>query len=369
MTHALRSEVRAHHRNLALVIGAFASVLIIIQVRFSINSRQMRQIMYDLRNEQLKHSIEQANHQYISKADRIKIDFAIGGFPKCGTTSLMLALNTNETFMGYEKEQDLKEIHHIRKGKMDEFNSMFEYSKGKTTQKGKRIKNGFKSPEILMSEDFIKNMERYYPDTDLILSLRHPVLHFQSLYNYKLRPEKYLGVRPDPLSLIGDCGHQCFNNCIPNKYRGACTSKSNFHYGLSRIMLTPMNTTQELDLIDHNDWSRHPGYRGRVFLLELGQIGDVSTIRKKQFTNDLESFMGLDLNTVEFPRHNVNNNTFIDICDHKNKPVRDVLMRTASNASMWIERYFLKSPRVTVANPTHFVELIRTWRRDPCDKQ
>jgi hypothetical protein len=285
----------------------------------------------------------------------------------------MKSLNTKETFLGYENENDLKEIHLLRHGLVDEFKAMYKDHMQKKNVDGKPILNGFKSPEILMSQEFIKNIESEFPDTDLIVSTRHPVLHFQSMYNFKYRSSKFSGKRPDPLSLIGNCAHQCLRNCAPirkGQNRGVCTGKSYFQYGLSRIMLTPMNTTPELDLLDNIDWSRHPGFRGNLFLLELGQIADTNTTRKHMFTNDLEDFLGLDVDTVVFaPRNETRNREkIIDICDERNKPLRDILVESGTKASIWIQDYLLKSPRVIVSNSAHFLHLINTWKSDPCEE-
>ncbi len=280
----------------------------------------------------------------------------------------MHMLNTRETFMGFENSKELQEIHLLRHGLVDDFKALYQNHIGKKTSKGKPIIKGFKSPEILQSEDFMTNMEIHFPETDLIVSMRHPVYHFQSMYNFKFRSKKFTGERPDPLTLIGNCGFQCFNNCVPDdgNNRGVCTQKSYFHYGLSRIMLTPMNTTEELDLVDNNDYSRHPNYRGNVFLLELGQLGDANNTRRGSFLNDLERFLGLELNSVDIPDRNKYNEKYINICDSKYQPIRDLLVEVGTKASKWIKEYLLQSPRVTISNPDHFLQLIEKWQRDPC---
>ena len=296
----------------------------------------------------------------------IHFSWHFSGFGKCGTTTLM---KTNETFMGAENNNDLKEIHLLRKGLFYEFKEIYKDHIGKKTPEGKPILNGFKSPEILMSESFIRNIELKFPYMDFIVSMRHPVLHFQSMYNFKFRSKKFSGKLPDPLHLIGDCGHECNNNCIPSGLRNVCTGKSYFHYGLSRIMLTPMNSTEELDLLDNIKWSRHPGYQGNIFLMQLEQIADSNITRRNKFTNDLENFLGLDENTVIFrPHRNKTKENHIDICDDRNKPIRDVLVNMGTKASKWIQNYLLHSPRVVVPNRDHFLELLHQWQRDPCQQ-
>lgn len=288
------------------------------------------------------------------------------GFGKCGTTTLMRTLhNTSEVFMGFEKDEDLREIHLLRHhDAVDEFKEMYKNHTSSTSSTKKTIK-GFKSPEILMSQSFMENIETHFPDIDFIVSTRHPVLHFQSLYNFKLRSKKFKGERPDPLSLIGDCIDS--NESIYKKARGVCTMQSFFHYGLSRMMLTPMNTTHELNLIDSNEWSRHPDYRGNIFLIEIGQLGDKNITRKTQFTNDLEDFLGLTTDSLYWhPKSNKTKERFLDICEERNKPIRELLVEMGTKAANWIKHYLLESPRVLVANREHFIQLIEQWKFDPC---
>ena len=274
--------------------------------------------------------------------------------------------------MGKKDTERVKEIHLLRHPNLiNEFKAIFKDHIGKRTPNNdKPIINGFKSPEVLMSEQFMMNMETYFPETDFIVSTRHPVLHFQSMYNFKFRSKKFSGERPNPLSLIGNCGHQCFDDCVPKvgENRGVCTRKSYFHYGLSRFMLTPMNTEEELDLLDHIDWSKHPGLRGNIFLLEIGQIGDMNMTRRGQLTNGLEDFLGLETNSVTIPPRNPNREKehHFDVCEDRYQPVRDVLVEMGTKASKWIQEYLLKSPRVVVSNRDHFLELINKWQSDPC---
>ena len=306
----------------------------------------------------------------------------LSGFEKCGTTSLLYSLNKHpETYMGYDDEENLKETHLLRNGLVKEFRDMYRGHRDVKPELGKPTINGFKSPEILMSQSYIHNMEKYFPYTDFIISTRHPILHFQSLYNYKFRPDKYSGERrPDPIALIGSCGHQCVKHCVPKNasqygdlkenrgsLKSVCTNKALFHYGLSRIMLTPMNTTEELVLLDHNDWSKHSNFKGRIFLTEIGQLGDKNETRKAEFTRGLEDFLGLTPNSFDWKTIiNAGTVKYIDICDLEHKPVRDRLLEIGTNASKWILTYFMKSPRVVVANRDHMIELITAWQTDPC---
>jgi len=299
------------------------------------------------------------------------LHFMIGGFGKCGTTTLMKSLNTRQTFMGFENDEDISEIHLLRKDKLNVFNDIYKDHIGKMTEDGLPILNGFKSPELLQSDTFLRNVETHFSDTNIIISTRHPVLHFQSLYNFKLRDKKFSSrKRPDPLSLIGDCAHTCTSDCVP-KSRGVCTKKSYFHYGLSRLMLTPMNTSEEAKLLDYSSLSKHSGFKGNLFLLELGQLADDNITRQGAFLNKMEDFIGLETNSVSLYSNSGNRTRekYIDICEESNRPIRDILVEMGTKAAKWIREYLIHSPRVVVANRDHFVQLINKWESDPCEER
>ncbi len=268
-----------------------------------------------------------------------------------------------EIFLGSDRHDDFESNLFFR-GKIKQFNETFRMHPGIET-----TINGFKSPEILTMRQCIHNIEEHFPEIDLIVSTRHPISFFESLYNYKFRREKYKGEPTDPLNLIGNCCYQCKRNCIDLRTsKCTCTSKALFHYALSRIMLTPMNTTEELDLLDYNDWSKHPKFQGRVFLTEIGQFTDRNETRKGQWNKYLENFLGLTPDSFVWEKvaKNTSRDKLIQICDDKYKPIRDELIAIGKKSSKWILEYFMKSPRVVIPNQEHFVELVTAWQYDYC---
>ena len=108
------------------------------------------------------------------------IEFAVTGFPKTGTSYLLRhLLNTEETFMGEEE-------HCLSSSGISTKISM--YRRGRMTEDGTtRIKNGLKCPRDLEDVHGLANYEKFFPSTNFIVSLRHPILWFQSFYNYKVR--------------------------------------------------------------------------------------------------------------------------------------------------------------------------------------
>lgn len=151
-----------------------------------------------------------------------------------------------------------------------------------------------------------------------------------------------------------------------------------------------------------------------LFLYEISQLSDKNESRASQLRDDLQDFLDLEQpisqmiwfkpgrNHSSVPAQKTVNRLKIDICqsqygkqvDYVKRidyvalvshllrsdtqtltlgrcnlldDIRDVLMRQAVNASLWIRQYFVKSPTVKVSSKDYFVEeLMTSWERDPC---
>ena len=347
-----------------ILLRSFLYVLIILVVNeFSFNkSNTEKQRLYSEKEAQILPDISMRN---ISLADENFINFAVIGFSKCGTTYLLQhVLNTSQIYWGNKDGGLPREIHDLRKGRIKEFNQKYEGHLNKKTIDGHRVFNGFKSPEVLQSESFLLNMETHFPKTDFIVSIRHPILHFQSLYNFKfLRHGSKKS--PNPNQLIGECDHDCTSQCKVIMKHRVCTGISKFHEGLSRLNFTEM-TSDELDLLGHHNRSIHGKLTGRVFLMELGQMSD-RTNRRESLQRDLENFLKLEPKSIQFPELGGKRNKYLfDICEDRFRHVRGALLEIGKNASRWIQEYFIKSPRTVVSNKDHFLELVEAWKYDPC---
>uniref|UniRef100_A0A7S3Q594 Sulfotransferase domain-containing protein n=1 Tax=Chaetoceros debilis TaxID=122233 RepID=A0A7S3Q594_9STRA len=335
------------------------------------------------------------------------IDFVIAGFPKCGTTTMLNRLNENpQVYMGgpdARKRKPVDERHELRQNKGHRFQDFFDrYSMEKINSDthligsgGKVLKQvvGFKSPEVVRSETFLPNVVELFPAIDMIVSVRHPVLHFESNYNFRLRnadPDEGLEL-VDTKDLIGDCWIDCQHSsdnhiCTPKHHflnkrthlhdanGDACTGTSTFHHALSRLALTPMEEPRELGLLDHHQMSVQSEWSGRLLLMEIGQISDKDAKRHDKFERRFEDFLGLEANsfttdeTEEEKAKYQQSHKFIHICDEEHREVRESLVDIGLKGSTWIKDYLLKSDRVEVANKDHFLELIEKWGDDPCKK-
>lgn len=331
--------------------------------------------------------------RYQEHTNNMTLNFAVAGFPKCGTTFLMQRLaNVSGVYLG-NPANNLSEVHDLRFGDIDTFQARYA-----TEHSGI---NGFKSPEVLLSEDFLTNLETYFPNVDFVVSLRHPVHYFQSLYNFKSRrfssSEKYL----DPNLLIGNCGHACeegreHRKCLRHAgYMNVCTGTAHFHRFLARLGMTrnvttsTMNTSTNenkdspltagkrdrlLELNDNDDdedytYPVHTGFKGRVFLLHLEQMADANLTRRNQLEEGISRFLGLP-NRLQLASSEEEEKPkafhLLDICQDEYRHLRHVLVDIGRQASQWILSSFLSSNRVVVSNRHHFEQILETWGKDPC---
>jgi len=125
-----------------------------------------------------------------------------------------------------------------------------------------------------------------------------------------------------------------------------------------------------------------------VFLFEIQQLQDNSTVRTMQFRKDVGSFLGLNTPLPDmvhkkpgrvWDKHgqhvqDLKDSHKIDICDDQYIRVRKELMRMARTSSVWIRKYFLDpriladpSLRVHVSSPDYLRTLLEGWMEDPCE--
>lgn len=105
------------------------------------------------------------------------LDFAIVGFPKCGTSSLMFHLLRHPQVSTFEDERC--EISYNQQVKL--MKDLYDKPPGS--------RRGIKCPMDLESTKLgMRNYDKYFPATDMIVGIRHPVLWFESFYNCTCLP-------------------------------------------------------------------------------------------------------------------------------------------------------------------------------------
>lgn len=164
------------------------------------------------------------------------------------------------------------------------------------------------------------------------------------------------------------------------------TAKGEFHAMLAEVGKTPLDTTDEWELLQpwllpYNALEiRKNRLSNPIFFLEMSQMADDNQTRAQQFAHDLESFLGLPQGALPPPLHvrpNTDrvkpkvdvNSLKVDICAPEYDLVKDEMMKIARSASHWFRHYFLASPDVVVSSPDYLDELLRDWMNDPCEKK
>mmetsp|Transcript_90992 Transcript_90992/g.136302 ORF Transcript_90992/g.136302 Transcript_90992/m.136302 type:complete len:390 (-) Transcript_90992:187-1356(-) len=307
-----------------------------------------------------------------TKQTRDVLQFAIAGFEKCGTTSLM-----RDVFGKSERVfiPD-KEVHLLEKNDTTSFIALYQDKGNRKTKNGKSIINGFKSPGVLKRGDSLRALSTFFPDTKFIVTMKHPVLWFQSWYNFKVRQGIFGDDPPSPEETRGFCGEICANTatetppgCVgaeyKRKYGGLCAGYGNFHIYLSRLGFTPMNTSDELELLGFLP-THFPFPTAKLLLMEINQFDTDSSVAMTA-AREMEDFVELDRGSLagSFPTKQ-SHKYDLAICDEKHAPTREYLLEIGARSAEWIERYLLKSPQVTAISRTDFVKRIRQWKIDPC---
>jgi len=300
------------------------------------------------------------------------LDWAVLGFPKCGTTSLLKYLNTGTSSIDLEHERcdagysssryDRNMTTLIR----SLYHDLYVPNNGNVT-----IARGLKCPKGLVSRSVL-NFDRYFPNTQIIIGVRHPITWFQSFYNYRIRDGYNI---PYPHELMGRC---------TGRSEGVCADNARFHYLLARLGKTNMTSAEEMQLLfrNANAWMFDFGYvrtKNQVFLYEVDQLGDVNASRAELFRRDLARFIHVPedelgpmihskpgrKNLKPFQQEYVDKYS-INICDEEHDELRSVLMLHAVDASRWIRKYFLESPDVMVSSKYYLDEILAKWEIDKC---
>jgi hypothetical protein len=277
------------------------------------------------------------------------IDFAVIGFPKCGTTFLLRDIlgASPQVYMGAQNSKGFYlEMHDLAYGKLPEFISYFQHHNSSS------IKRGFKEPRSLHWEPTLYHLSTFFPKTKLIVSIRHPISWFESMYNYRMRmDDKYaLDFKITPHNRVGQCKRQIksiWTNCTAHdqpciKYHSGfgCTDEANYHVHFSRLGWTPRNSSRELNLLHHRIEQTYNFSQSRLFLMELNQIDPrQNKTRADAVINDLESF--LELGKGSLPRFKDKSSgpsyktseaalkRLISICDDEYRDIRKVLLKQA----------------------------------------
>ena len=271
------------------------------------------------------------------------LDFAIIGHAKTGTTTLMKRLAAHEEVQMYESE-----IRSLQNNEPAELVSLM-YA----LPPGNQYKRGYKSPRDIHLVGSLQALQTYWPETKLIVGVRHPVKWFAAFYNYRLRIGH--GLSPAE-TMVG--------KKLPRDVR--------FHWNLAQMGKTsPLDDPKQLKLLGLQNKTKTVEFTplamtNKIFLYDVSQPFDSNRTRAEHYTRDLSNFLGLSKPLIPSTVKERHKKT-MNICDDKYSELRSELMEIGKNASEWIRKYFLENPDVVVSSPDHFKDILKMWRLDPCN--
>lgn len=136
---------------------------------------------------------------------------------------------------------------------------------------GNNYRRGYKAPfDVTNKGGALDSIRTYFPQTKLIVGVRHPVKWFESFYNYRLQR----GVNmPEPCALL------------QKEIQGFSVKGANFHIYLARLGKVNMTSPPQIELRQEFPLLRKlpPPMPNPVFLYDMEQLGDVNTTRSAIF--------------------------------------------------------------------------------------
>jgi hypothetical protein len=306
-------------------------------------------------------TINRKNRQYDPSICQL-FQFSVAGFAKCGTTSLGQWLKGHPETVTPPGESFPMAIDPLRIASQIQ-RLIQQHGPGVT---------GYRNPHDLQYDTMLDFFRNTCPMTKQLVTVRHPLLWFESFYNYrKLRNEAW-SIKSEPNNLIGKiCNEDPAN---------VCADTGAFHRYLSKLGKTPLAGREELELLNvvENHRPTPPRLSNPIFLLEISQLNDSNETRLAQLGKDIRVYLGLKAPMPPIPHANSASqlidgkqkpkrlNETIDICDSQYQPIHSHMMQIARNASSWIREYFLNSTDVVVSSRDHMTSLLESWMTDPC---
>lgn len=235
-------------------------------------------------------------------------------------------------------------------------------------QKSPRALTGLKCPQELWNgkSSIQEGYKKYFNKTKLVIGIRHPVLWFESMYNFKVR------------NLLTMPPTNKLPRCVGGSH-GVCAWRMNLPDFMSWLNKTPMNDDEMkfMMLKEERNGAKSKGSVGPVFLYEMKQIEDREGAHA--VIDDLAEFLGIEEELPSLPHistsgvmdfvpgvEDFTKERVINICDEQHAEIHHVLMRKAKISSEWILKYFLKSNDVHVSSPHTFANIMTNWEIDPC---
>jgi len=292
------------------------------------------------------------------------IHFAIYGFPKTGTTTLLNALNRHPEI--YMPSSEFCQLHQ-KGGERSWNNHLLKYSR-ESIQTISKQKCGIKCPAFVRLPSATEHLLQISNNARLIIGLRHPVKWFQSFYNYRVWEHfKYnmsnLETIPKPFELMNGRKH----------WRVVTTALARYEeylMQLDKVTLTK-EETYEMQNGTHFWPRRIVSNNYKVFLYIDEQLKDKNKQRRLKLQFDLQLYLGLNRPIYDFGKMKSNSNQdwykeYIDICDTQYSKIRDELLQQTVKTTRWIKNKFIKSDDVYVSGKDFFLSTLDSFNEDPC---
>ena len=298
------------------------------------------------------------------------LDFAIAGFPKCGTTTMMANL-------GYIAPMPVADIctpaaqtvYYSYKNWPRQFSSNTNTTIDGTTKE--KLLRGTKCPGFI-NDSWLLEWSHHLPRTKLIIGIRHPVKWFQSFWNMQANNRLENFATQDPYSYTELCNHNCVNNCPRGQL--FCMHRGRFHIPLARLGKTALSD-REREFLAPNDWDGGTNLinneiQNSIFVYEQEMLNE----------NSVWEELATYLNVSNIPHnrrhdsHGRNNITRIDFCDDKYDAFRAKMMPIAHELSSWLLEYFIPVGKdksrtdVIIPRTDIFGDLVEDYKKDFCGK-
>ncbi|GKY95801.1 hypothetical protein MPSEU_000540800 [Mayamaea pseudoterrestris] len=311
------------------------------------------------------------------------MDFAIIGHAKTATTFIKHWLYEHPQVLIYNQE-----IHHLldaTRGPAKMVKSMYELGPYDANKR-----RGYKAPNDIRRPPALSAFRKYWPDTRLVVGLRHPVKWFESYYNFNVRQSQKRRNFTDGEAVMLPA-EQMVGRKLPDRVQ--------FHHHLAMLGKTNVTDPKEQALLNGAGSDMQspntrkafampypPAYmRNQVFLYEVSQPFVKENGLARRFAHDFKEFLQLDKPLRPVDNESTLRKIFlklvgkkkkeerpnfhyaIDICDDKFVELRRELLQVGKEASQWISQFLLNQPSVHVSSPQHFRDLLSTWSIDPCE--
>jgi len=291
------------------------------------------------------------------------MDFAIVGFPKCGTTTV-------EANLGYLAPIPITDV--CAPPHQTVYYSYMNWPKDHGEEK---ILRGTKCPAFIQGT-WLTKWSEHLPRTKLIVGVRHPILWFQSFWNMQAGNHLTIFAEGDPYKITKPCmdakGDGCRNGCPARQL--LCMHRGRFHLALAslgkttlsdeeRQLLAPDNVDGGMNLQNHK-------IKNPIFVYEQKTLGE------DYVWEEMANYLGVDSipHDKRENSHGRNRGLEINFCDDKYDDFRAMMMPISYNVSVWLQDYLVpagkdeSSKDVVIARPDTFSKLVEEYKVDPCGK-